>query len=161
MDDAMFMDAVLTPNRSMSSRGFIILIGVMTAINVATAAVFVMMGAALVPVFLAFDLIAVVLAFALSRRSGRKGERIQVTAAEVRVLRHAPDGEAETVWVSPTAFTMVDLSGEGAEVNDLTLRLSDRRLPVATMLSRPERVEFARALREAIQRARVGAVWAA
>ncbi len=159
MDDPLFMDALLTPNRSMSSRGYIVLIGVMTAINVATAAVFLRMGAAPVPFFLGFDLLAVVVAFALSRRSGRRGERIQVSAAEVRVVREAPSGEDQMVWSSPTAFTIVDLNGEGESPGDLTLRLSNQRLPVATMLSRPERVQFASALHEAIARARAGSIW--
>ena len=160
MADPLFMDALLTPNRSLSSRGFIVLIGIMTAINVVTAAVFVSLGAAPVPFFMGLDLVAVLVAFALSRRSGRRGERIQVSAAEVRVVREARGGEVETVWVSPTAFTTVDLAGEGEAPGDLTLRLSDRRLPVATMLSRPERVEFAWALHEAIRKARTGRAWA-
>ena len=62
------MDAVITPNRSLSRKGFIILISVMTAINAVTAFGFYAIGAAPIPFFLGFDLLAVVVAFAVSRR---------------------------------------------------------------------------------------------
>ena len=49
MDAALYMDAEIKPNRSLSERGFIILISVITLANVASAAVFVtLLGAALV-----------------------------------------------------------------------------------------------------------------
>ena len=42
---ALYMDAEIRPNRSLSERGFIILISVITAVNVASAAMFVKLGA--------------------------------------------------------------------------------------------------------------------
>ena len=42
------MDAVIRPNRSLSQRGFIILISLLTAINCITALVFLRIGATLV-----------------------------------------------------------------------------------------------------------------
>ena len=158
MDGPFFMDAVITPNRSLSRKGFIILISVLTAINAATAAFFFAIGAAPIPFFLGFDLVAVVVAFAVSRRPGAN-ERIQVTAAEVRVLMRSREGDERIVWTSPTAFTQVDLNGDAGDATDLRLRLSGRQLPVATTLSRPERLAFADALHEAIRQARRGA-WA-
>ncbi len=159
MDGPYFMDAVITPNRSLSRKGFIILISVMTAINAAIAAFFFAIGAAPIPVFLGVDLVAVVVAFAVSRGAGAN-ERIQVTAAEVRVLMLSREGAEHIVWTSPTAFTEVDLAGDAGDATDLSLRLSDRRLPVAKTLSRPERLAFAQALHEAIRQARIGGVWA-
>ena len=154
-----FMDAVITPNRSLSRKGFIILISVMTAINAATAFGFYMIGAAPIPFFLGFDLVAVVVAFAISRRPGSH-EHIQVTAAEVRVLMRDREGAEHIVWTSPTAFTQVDLNGDAGDATDLRLRLSGRQLPVAKTLSRPERLAFAQALHEAIRQARSGGIWA-
>ena len=159
MDGPFFMDAVITPNRSLSRRGFIILISVMTAINAVTAFGFYAIGAAPIPFFLGFDLLAVVVAFAVSRRAGTD-ERIQVTAEEVRVLMRSREGDEKIVWTSPTAFTQVDLAGDAGDATDLSLRLSNRRLPVAKTLSRPERLAFAQALHDAIRRARNGEAWA-
>jgi uncharacterized membrane protein len=156
MDGPLYMDAVITPHRSLSRRGFIILISVLTAINTATAAVFLAMRAAPVPLFLGVDLIAIVVAFIASRRAALKRERIQVTAAEVRVVLETPKGE-HTVWQSPTAFTRVALVGPDEDDADLQLRLSDRALGVARALTRSERRDFAVALERAIRRARIGA----
>ena len=153
MDGPYFMDAVITPHRSLSSRGFIVLIGVLTAINATSAGFFVLLGAGPVPIFLGLDLLAVIVAFTASNRMARRQERIQVTAAEVRVTLHSPKGE-QTVWVSPTAFTWVALIGTAGDAEDLRLRLSDRELRVARALSRPERLAFAKALDTAIWRAR-------
>ena len=50
-----YMDAVITPNRSLSERGVIVLIAVVTIANCCSAAVFLAMGATLVPIFLAID----------------------------------------------------------------------------------------------------------
>jgi uncharacterized membrane protein len=153
MDEPFFMDAVITPHRSMSSKGFIILIGVLTAINAVSAAFFVMLGAGPVPIFLGLDLAAVIVAFTVSGRAARRQERIQVTAREVRVSLASPRGE-QTVWVSPTAFTRIALVGDAGDADYLRLRLSDRELRVARDLSRPERQAFAKALDTAIWRAR-------
>jgi uncharacterized membrane protein len=156
MDGLLFMDAEISPHRSLSRRGFIVVIGLLTTINTGTALVFWRMGAAPVPVFLGIDVIAVIVAFVLSRHAGRARERIQVTTAEVRVLMQTAGGEARTVWTSPTAFTRVALSGVAGEETDLTLRLFGREFAVARALSRPERVDFAAALNAAIRQARTG-----
>ncbi|HWA64131.1 MAG TPA: DUF2244 domain-containing protein [Caulobacteraceae bacterium] len=153
MDGPLYMDAVITPHRSLSERGFIVLIGFMTAVNCVTALIFVMMGSGLVLPFMSLDLVAVVVAFALSNRAARKTERVQVSAAQVRVLLETPKG-TETVWTSPTAWTRVTLIGEAEDATDLRLNLSGREHPVATALSRRERLDFAQALDEAIMRAR-------
>jgi uncharacterized membrane protein len=155
MDDPVFMDALITPHRSMSSKGFIILIGVLTAINATSAAFFVMLGAGPVPIFLGLDLVAVIAAFAVSSRAARRQERIQVTASEVRVSLASARGE-ETIWVSPTAFTRLALVGDVGDADYLRLRLSNRELRVARDLSRPERQAFAKALDTALWRARSG-----
>ena len=149
------MDAVITPNRSLSERGFIILISVVTLANVASAAVFLALGATLVPIFLGLDLLAVFVAFLVSFQAVKTIERVQVTAREVRVMRETPR-QAVVVWESPTAFTRVAMERDEAEDRalELKLALSGRELPVATALSPRERFEFARALERAIWEAR-------
>ena len=155
----MFMDAVITPHRSLSRRGFIVLISLMTAINAITCAIFLAMGAGPIPIFLGLDLLAVIVAFVASNRAASRHERIQVTTAEVRVLLQKAGQEPRTVWVSPTAFTRVALVDDEHGAGDLSLRLSSRERPVARALSRPERLAFARALDSAIARARTGKAW--
>jgi uncharacterized membrane protein len=153
VDGPFYMDAVITPHRSLSRKGFIVLIGVLTAINCVTAGVFIALGAAPVPAFLGLDLVAVVAALIASNRAADRKERVQVTAGEVRVMLETRRG-VETLWTSPTAFTRVALNGEAEDETDLRLVLSDKEHPVARALSRPERLEFAQALDKAIWRAR-------
>jgi len=155
MDGPLYMDAVISPHRSLSRRGFIVLISILTFINAVTAAVFIAVGAGPVPLFLAFDVVAVMLAFAMSRRQARRIERIQVSAREVRVMLETSRG-AQMVWSSPTAFTRVALLGEAEDETDLRLQLSNREVAVAGALSRRERLDFCQALDGAIMRARTG-----
>jgi uncharacterized membrane protein len=149
-----YMNAVITPNRSLSDRGFMVVIGVVTLANCASAAVFVYMGAFLVPIFLAVDVLAVVVAFLVSFRAARRVERVQVTARDIVVTHEAPNW-TKVVWESPTAFTRVAVETEEDRTIGLRLALSGREVAVAQALSPRERGEFAKALQQAIRDARL------
>ena len=97
MSVVLYMDAVITPNRSLSMRGFFWLIGVLAFFNLAVAGLMIVIGAFPVPIFLGLDLLGVIIAFRASYRSGRQAERVQVSAAEVRVLLQA-FGRSRTIW---------------------------------------------------------------
>lgn len=157
MISSLYMDAEIRPNRSLSERGFIILISVITFANVASATVFILMGAHWVPVFLGLDLAAVVIAFLVSFRAARRVERVQVSSHDV-VVTHETPRWSRVVWESPTAFTRVavETDAEDGRVLALRLALSGRETPVAAALSPRERADFARALEAAIWRARRG-----
>lgn len=157
MEGPYYMDAVIRPHRSLSRRGFIILIAVLTGINSLTALLFLALHAVVVPLFIGLDVIVLVVALIASRRAARSLERVQVTSAEVRVVRETPRG-AHTVWLSPTAFTRVALVDEDGDDPDLQIRLSNRGVAVARALTRSERRDFAVALERAIRRARTGPV---
>ena len=151
---SLYMDAVITPHRSLSERGFIVLITVITVANCCSAAVFVAMGATLVPVFLAIDVFAVLAAFIASYRAARRTERIQVDARDVKVIQETPKW-SKVIWESPTAFTRVNVDkDEDQKVWGVTLALSGRETAVAVALSPRERGEFAKALEDAIWNAR-------
>jgi uncharacterized membrane protein len=153
MVQPLYMDAVITPHRSLSERGFIVLIAIVTAANCASAAVFVHMGAIYVPFFLGLDLAAVIVAFLASFQAAKQVERVQVTARDVRVTRETPKW-SRLVWESPTAFTRVAVETEDEQTMALKLSLSGREAVVAAALSPRERGEFAVALRQAIAEAR-------
>jgi uncharacterized membrane protein len=157
MSPPLYMDAEIKPNRSLSERGFIILISVITVANIASALVFLRLGATYVPIFLGIDLLAVTLAFIASFRSARVIERVQVSAEEVKVTYETPKA-TRVVWESPTVFTRVTTErDEEDRVMALRLALSGRQTAVAAALSPRERGEFAKALEDAIWRAKRGA----
>ena len=149
----LYMDAVIRPNRSLSERGFIVLIAVVTVANCASAAVFLAMGASFVPIFLGVDLLAVVVAFLVSFRAARRVERVQVTARDIRITEETPRW-SRLVWESPTAFTRVRVETEDQQTVALKLSLSGREVAVAAALSPRERADFAKALERAIWEAR-------
>jgi uncharacterized membrane protein len=157
MIPALYMDAVITPNRSLSERGFVILISIITAANVASALVFMRMGAHWVPFFMGVDLIAVVVAFLISFQQAKNVERVQVSPHQVVVTYETPKW-TRVVWESPTAFTRlnVERDDEDGRVLALRLALSGRETPVAAALSPRERADFAKALEDAIWRAKRG-----
>jgi len=157
MSAGLYMDAVIKPNRSLTPRGVIWLVGVVTAANSAAAVVFLRLGATFVPLFLGIDVAALALALAASFRSAQQVERVQVSTADVRVTRETPKWSA-VVWESPTAFTRVNVERdqEDGRVLACRLALSGRQTAVAAALSPKERAEFARALETAIWRARRG-----
>lgn len=153
MSSPLYMDAEIRPQRSLSERGFIVLIAVVTLANCASAAVFLAMGATFVPIFLGIDLAAVIVAFLVSFRAAKNVERVQVSARDVRVTRETPR-DSVLLWESPTAFTRVATATQDERVVDLRLALSGREMRVAAALSPGERAEFARALEKAIWEAR-------
>ena len=155
MDDVIFMDAEIRPNRSLSERGFIVLISIITLLNCASAAVFLAMGAVFVPMFLGADLLAVIVAFLASFAAARQIQRIRVTDRAVSVTHETPKW-SKLVWESPTAFTRVSLTTEDDQAVDLRVALSGKDAPVAQALSPRERAEFAQALEQAIRQARRG-----
>jgi uncharacterized membrane protein len=148
-----YMDAVIRPHRSLSERGFIILIAVVTLCNCISSAVFVYYGATLVPVFMAFDVLAVVVAFAVSFAGARQVQRVTITARDVVVTHETPNW-SKVVWESPTAFTRVTIEKDEDRTAVVRLALSGKDVPVAQALSPRERGEFAQALERAIWEAR-------
>jgi uncharacterized membrane protein len=149
----LYMDAVVTPHRSLSRRGFYWLIGVLVAFNLVIAAFLIALKAFPVPIFLGIDVIGVLLAFRTNYRGARQTERLQVSAEQVKVL-YQFKGRARTVWASPTAFTQVSVESEGEHEARVSLKMSGRAVIVGAALSPGEREDLAVALRAAIRDAR-------
>ncbi|MEH0195044.1 DUF2244 domain-containing protein [Caulobacter sp. CCNWLY153] len=153
MAAALYMDAVIRPNRSLSRAGMAVVLGVAVAFNLMVAAFLLVVGAPPVLPFLGLDVLALWLALRASNRALSRSERVKVTAEEIIVSREDAKG-ARVVWTSPTAFTRVDLDQPGEHESRVRLFMSRRRLTLARALSPDERVAFARALERAIKAAR-------
>jgi uncharacterized membrane protein len=149
----LLLDAVITPHRSLPRRGLYVLIGALVTLNLVLAIVFVWMGAAPVPIFLGLDVLAVCLAFWISYRQGRRIERVQVDAEQVRVLRENGP-RRHLLWSSPVAFTRVRLESADEHHSQVRLSVSGRSVAVGTQLSPPERAGLFHAIDQAIGRAR-------
>jgi uncharacterized membrane protein len=153
MAAALYMDAVIRPNRSLSRAGMAMVLGVAIAFNLMVAVFLLVVGAPPVLPFLGLDVLALGLALRASNRALSRSERVKVTAEAIVVSREDAKG-ARVVWTSPTAFTRVDLDQPGEHESRVRLFMSRRRLTLARALSPDERVQFARALERAIKAAR-------
>jgi uncharacterized membrane protein len=150
---SLYMDAVLTPNRSLSRKGLWVLLGLFCAANLLICVFLLAIGAFPVPIFLGLDVIGVLIAFRVSNRRARIAERVRVSADLVEVLREG-GGRSHVMWSSPTAFTQVSLDQAEPGGLRLRLRLAGRALTLASDLGPEERADFAVALQKAIRTAR-------
>lgn len=150
----LYMDATITPNRALSPRGFAVLMSAVVGLDLLIAAYLIAIGAFPVPVFLLVGATGLFIAFrVLFRRQAGFSERVQVSAAEVRVRWVSPRGERDR-WRSPTAFTRVSVEKGEREATRVRLAVSRERMFVGQALSPKERATFGEALQAAIAEAR-------
>lgn len=142
-----YLDALLTPNRSLSRGGFLLFMLLFAAANILVAGVFWAEGAYPVAGFLGLDVLLLYAAFRASYRSGRRVERVRVAFDRVEVSRLAPKRARH--WVASPLWVRVEET-EAA----VRLRAGAERLAVGAFLSPEERESFAEALRGALARAR-------
>jgi uncharacterized membrane protein len=148
----LYMDDAIRPYRSMSKRGLLIILGVFLIFNLLITAFLFAIGAFPAPIFLGLDFIGVLIAFHVSNRRAKSGERVQVTHDEVRVIQEKASG-TRTLWTSPTAFTRIEIDKDEGRVARVRVRLSTRSLAIGAALGPKELAEFARRLQSAIGRA--------
>jgi len=147
-----YMDEELRPHRSMTPRGLIVVLSVLFAFNLLIAVFLFVIGAYPAPIFLGLDFVGVLIAFQVSNKRARSGERVQVTHDEVRVLRGA-GGRAIVLWTSPTAFTKLEVDRADGLVTHVRLRLRRRVFALAHALGPAERADFATKLQAAMRSA--------
>lgn len=142
------MDAVLTPNRSLSRQAFLLVMGSFVFMNLAVAMFFLLDGAYPVSGFLGLDVLALAWAFRVNYRSGKAMERVVVSPSAVHVMRRPPN-RPESYWeVSPLWLQVHD------DAKAVRLAAGGRSVFVGGFLSPPERTQFAAALKRALANAR-------
>jgi uncharacterized membrane protein len=146
-------DAVLHPHRSLSPRGFRVLMGCVAAVSLAIGGWFVLNGAWPVFGFFGLDLLLIYVAFRVSYRRGRMYERVRLTEAELEVQRVDPRG-GRRVWTFQPYWLRVTMDDPPEHDSQVTLSSHGRSLTVGSFLSPEERLDFAKALRLALGRLR-------
>lgn len=145
-------DALLEPHRSLSQRGFVLLMVALAAVSFAAGMVFLLLGAWPIFGFFGLDVVLVYVAFRLNYRAGRMHERVQIVGDELRFVRVAPNGTIRS-WVFHPHWVRVQL-GEPEEGHPLSLTSHGRNVAVGQFLTAEERADFAAALGAALQRYR-------
>jgi uncharacterized membrane protein len=147
--------AVLTPHRSLSPRGFLILMTALVVLSFATGMVFLLAGAWPVMGFLGLDVLLVYWAFKLNYRSGRMYETVDVTPSQLSVTRVHPSGRQERFDCNPY-WARVNLREWPDGRTILSVAAQGREHAFGGFLTDDERRDFASALSEALLAARGG-----
>ena len=148
--------AVLTPHRSLGPKGFLLLMGAISAVSFAVGLAFLLLGAWPVFGFFGLDVALIYLAFKLNYRSGRLYETIDLTPASLLLTRVHPSGRTEQFECNPYwAKVQLQEWPDGRS----ELRIADRGNAIifGRFLNADERRDLARALRQTLFETRGGA----
>lgn len=145
--------AVLHPHRSLSPRGFLILMSAIGAVSFVTGLAFLMMGAWPVLGFCGLDVGLVYVAFKLNYRAGRAHEIVELTPDILRVTRVAAGGSSQRFEFNPY-WARVKLAQWPDGRTDLKIASHGREFSFGRLLNDDERRDFATALQQALQNAR-------
>src|SRR3954470_7298580 len=156
LDPPTLFSARLTPHRSLNRTGFLVLMGFLSVVSFATGIAFLLMGAWPVFGFLGLDILVIYWAFRVNFRRAAATEEITVTPSELRVRRVSHRGHVAERTLNPLWTQLARDSHEEVGLQHLFLVSRGRKLPVAGLLSPPERESFAAALSAAIGEAKRG-----
>jgi len=145
--------AVLTPNRSLSRAGFIVLLSLVGVANLVMGIAFMVMGAWPVLIFCGLDVALVYFAFRLNYRSGRMTETIEIGRSSLVLMRIHPSGATERYELNPY-WARINLAESPDGSNELKFASHGRELTFARFLSNDERRELAAALKGELLAAR-------
>ena len=149
--EKLWFDAVLHPHRSLSARGFVILMSILCLISFAAGMAFVLMGAWPVFGFFGLDVLAIYVAFRINYRSGRWLETIRLTEDQLVVGQRDPQGHYKE-WRFQPYWVRVHVVDRPPCDNDLVLTSHGQSLSVGAFLNGEERVDLAAALKDALAR---------
>jgi uncharacterized membrane protein len=148
--------ALLTPHRSLSRTGFLVLMGFICAVSFAAGLVFLLIGAWPVFGFFGLDVLVIWWAFRINFRDAKATEEISVTHFELRVRRVSHRGHV-VEWVLNPLWVQLDQKAHAEfGIEKLYLVSRGRRVSVASFLGPDEKASFAKALTAALQAAKRG-----
>jgi uncharacterized membrane protein len=154
MDERIFLDAILQPNRPLSPRGLMLVIGFVAIVSFVAGIVFALRGAWPVTPFFGADVLLLAWAMRASVRASRRREHLVLTSERLTIERVSARGETRREEINPYWLRVEHEDPElmGAE---LALVSRGRRWIIGSFLGAEERASLAEALRRALREARV------
>lgn len=146
--------ARLIPHRSLSRKGFILLMLFVGATCFASGILFLSMGAWPVFGFFGLDALLIWGAFKLNYRSARAFEEIAVWQDAIEFRQVSPAGRAQTHRLNPFWTRFVVERHEEFGIMRMALREKGREFDIGSFLNPPDRASFAAAFDAALSRAR-------
>jgi len=154
-DRTILFDAVLSPHRSLSPSGFVVLMLFISLICFSCGLYFHMLGAWPVLGFFGLDVLAIYAAFRWNYRDARLRERVVVLRDALVVARRSPSGGSES-WTFHPYWARVEVNQVNHTSRDLRLVSHGRYLSFGRFLNDDEKDDLASALADALHRYRVG-----
>jgi uncharacterized membrane protein len=148
--------AIITPHRSLSATGFLVVMGLIGGISFVGGMFFFLIGAWPVIAFLGLDVVLVYWAFRANYRAAAAFEEVTVTPSELRLRRVSHRGEVAEWTLNPVWTNLDRETHEDFGLLRLFLVSQGRRLTVAGFLAPSERESFAQALAAALGEAKRG-----
>jgi uncharacterized membrane protein len=148
--------AILTPHRSLSATGFVIMMTLVGGVSFFAGMAFLLMGAWPVFGFFGLDVALIYFAFRANYRAATAFEEVLVTASELRVRKVSHRGQVSEWTLNPVWVQLDREVHEEFGIERLFLVSRGRKLPVAAFLGPREKESFAAALGAAINEAKRG-----
>jgi uncharacterized membrane protein len=150
---APLLHLIFTPNRSLSPRGFAVLMSVTTVLGALIAVRFLLLSSKAWPItiFMCLDVMLLYWAFRLNYRSATQREDLWLDAKTLDVRQRAGNGHETTFQLNPH-WVKVELEELNEFQNQLHLVSHGRKYRIATFLAPHERVEISAAIQSALLR---------
>lgn len=148
-----YLDATLTPSRSLSPRAFTITMAIIAGVSFLAGLSFMRMGAYPVIGFFGLDALAIWLAFRYSFRQLEQKTCVRVTAKSVDLQHFKPGKDTKHVSI-PTTFAQVRLEYPDRRPSELSIAHAGTAWVIGRFLTPNERKSLKSALTLAIQHAR-------
>jgi uncharacterized membrane protein len=152
--DRVVFDAVLEPNRPLSAKGQLLLLGFVALVSLVTGTLFALHGAWPVTPFFGADVALLALAMHISVRASKRRERLTLTSERLLIERIGPNGAARREEINPY-WLRVDHQDPELVGCELALVSRGRRWIIGSFLGAEERASLADALRRALREVRV------
>jgi uncharacterized membrane protein len=148
--------AIITPHRSLSGTGFVLLMATIGGLGFAAGLVFLLTGAWPVVGFLGLDVALVYWAFRVNYRAAQAYEEVNVTPSELTVRKVSHRGEAAEWTLNPVWVKLHRETHKEYGIERLLLLSRGKKLAIASFLSPKEKESFAKSLSVALAEARRG-----
>lgn len=153
MSRRVFFDVVLEPNRPLSARGLMLVVGSVGIISFVAGIMFALRGAWPVTPFFGLDVLLLAWAMRASVRASRRREHLLLTSDLLVIERFSPKGELKREEVNPY-WLKVEHDDPDLLGAELALVSRGQRWVVGGFLGAEERAGLADALRRALREAR-------
>jgi uncharacterized membrane protein len=156
LSEQTLFSALLTPHRSLSQTGFLVLMSIVTVGSFIAGMIFLMMGAWPVFLFFALDALMIYWAFRINFLQAKATEEISITHFELRVRRTSHRGHIVEWVLNPHWVHLDQKVHEEYGIERLYLVSRGRRISIASFLGPDEKLSFVKALSAALQLAKSG-----